>query len=43
MGDVAVEAEDASNEAAAIDAMITSRPATRIVGIPAVLVRAGAP
>jgi hypothetical protein len=44
MGDAAVEDEDASNgspRAAAIAAMATSRPATRILGIQRVVVRAG--
>ena len=43
MGDAAVDDEDASNwepRAAAIAAMTTSRPATRILGIRRVVVRA---
>jgi hypothetical protein len=43
MGRAAVEDEDASNwvlEAAAIAAMTTSRPATRVLGVRRVVVRA---
>jgi len=44
MGDAAVEDEDAGNwwpRAAAIAAMTTSRPATRILRIRRIVVRAG--